>query len=72
MVLKFCIRKNKFKNLNICDGLMLKRVQNDISSSKAEISYYSVCIFRNVLVFYKSWRCLNCDGNTILGKIWYF
>lgn len=53
LVLQFCIRKNKFKawSLNIRDGLIFKKAQNNISPSKAEINYYSVCIFQNLHVF---------------------
>lgn len=71
-MLQFCIRKNKFKNRNICDSLILKKVQNNISPSKAEISYYSVCIFQNAHVFYKGWRYLNHFGkNLVFLDLWH-
>lgn len=50
------------------NGLILKKAQNNIFPSKAEINYYPVCFFQNLHFFNKGWRYRNCDGSTILGN----
>lgn len=34
------------------NGLILKKAQNNMSPSKAEINYYPVCFFQNLHVFF--------------------